>query len=202
MISNPPGSRSRPRWRGRSSRSPRETRVATASIEQRSAPAADTAAAGAPLYISPLKLTCDSASQCVAACSGMTTMSSLNAAASAPPIGVLIASIVRTGLMRPGTPVPSCGPFRSSGIPSGMRRPVPTSAAACRTTWSVMKLSVPISSCSPQRPQLQTRLAISSNSIIMLPSGPLPARAPRRRSGRTATGPDCRRRCGCAGWPR
>lgn len=67
------------------------------------------------------------------------------------------------GLIRPGIR-PVWTPSSLSGSASGMRLPVRMVAAASRTTSSVMRLRVPISSSEPQRPQLFTRLAMSWNS--------------------------------------
>lgn len=53
------------------------------------------------------------------------------------------------------------------GSASGIRRPLRTVAAASRTTASVIRLSVPISSSAPQRPQLLTRFAMSWNSAAV-----------------------------------
>lgn len=92
------------------------------------------------------------------------TASSLVATVSGPKISWLIWTIVCSGLIRPGMS-PLCTPSCWSGRASGIRRPVRTVATASRTTASVIRLSVPVSSASPQRPQLFTRFAISWNSV-------------------------------------
>ena len=85
----------------------------------------------------------------VAACRAMVTTSSFQ--------GSLMAIMVRSGLTRPLTN-PSWGPLSSSGMPRVRRCPVRTLSTPRRTAASSMRLSVPISSSSPQRPQLERRL--------------------------------------------
>src|SRR5437763_6531555 len=77
----------------------------------------------------------------------------------------LMAIIVRSGLTRPGTP-PICGPRWSSLIASENRFPVRTAAAPRLTASASIRFMVPSSSSSPQRPQLETRVAISRNSSV------------------------------------
>jgi hypothetical protein len=72
----------------------------------------------------------------------------------------LMATIVRNGLTRPGI-APVCNPLSCSGYASEKRRPERMHCAALRTTSSVRKFNVPISSSGPQRPQLRTRSATS-----------------------------------------
>lgn len=93
----------------------------------------------------------------------MVTASSLHATVPGPKISWLICTIACSGLTRPGI-IPVCTPSCWSGRASGTRCPVRTVAAASRTTSSVTRFSVPISSSAPQRPQLLTRFAISWNS--------------------------------------
>ena len=94
----------------------------------------------------------------------MVTRSSLvQKSVGSPVMGAFTMIIVRSGLVRPGM-APVCGPSAFSGMLSTWRRPVRISAAALRTTSSVIRLRVPISSSSPQRPQLRTLAASSSTS--------------------------------------
>src|SRR5688572_349883 len=60
--------------------------------------------------------------------------------------------------------LPSIGPSSDNGIARENRLPVFTHAAARRTTSSVIRLSVPISSSGPQRPQLLTFSASARKS--------------------------------------
>src|SRR5262245_12274657 len=59
---------------------------------------------------------------------------------------------------------PVCGPSEFSGSASENVLPVRTQAAPRLTASASMRLSVPRSSSSPQRPQLETRLASSWKS--------------------------------------
>src|SRR4051794_17341593 len=76
---------------------------------------------------------------------------------------VLIATEVRNGLMRPGIE-PTCGLCWSSRSASENAAPRFTAAAPRWRAASSIRLSVPISSASPHRPQLETRAASSVNS--------------------------------------
>src|SRR6266481_5248244 len=67
--------------------------------------------------------------------------------------------MVWTGFVRP--PWPICGPSAPKGRPRLKTMPRLTHAAARHTTSGVMKLTVPRSSSAPQRPQLDTRRAMS-----------------------------------------
>src|SRR5712692_249989 len=94
----------------------------------------------------------------------MATLSSLVVKFDLSPVNGMSTMIISwVGLSRPGI-APVWGPWSSMGRPRASRVPVLISAAAARTTSSVMRLSVPISSSSPQRPQLRTRAASSLTS--------------------------------------
>src|SRR5207253_3444731 len=77
----------------------------------------------------------------------------------------LMAIIVRSGFTRPGTP-PIWGLRWSRRTASENRLPDVTAAAPRCTAAASIRLTVPSSSSSPQRPQLETRLAISRNSSV------------------------------------
>src|SRR5918994_5544083 len=122
-------------------------------------PSCVTAASEVLLYSSPSYPTCASASQCVAACTPISTRSSLVVKSAGSPVkGALAMIIVRFGLMRPGI-TPVCGPSSSYGIDSEKLTPRRTAATPRRTASGVMKLSVPRWSSSPHRPQFETRFA-------------------------------------------
>ena len=90
-----------------------------------------------------------------------TTSSLVQNCDGSPNTAVLIDTIVRNGFARPRIR-PVWIPSRSeSGSASENRLPVVTSDAAARTTSSVTRLMVPISSSAPHRPQLLTFLATS-----------------------------------------
>src|SRR3954471_3573176 len=94
----------------------------------------------------------------------MVTTSSLVQKPSGVPVNsALTCVIVRCAFTRPGTP-PICGPFSSSGNDRENRLPVRTHAAPRRTAASSTRLSVPSSSASPHRPQLETCAARSVNA--------------------------------------
>src|SRR5262245_13547235 len=65
--------------------------------------------------------------------------------------------------------VPLCGPWRWRGMPSANTLPAVTSRAAAAMPSGVMWLSVPISSCGPQRPQLRTCSAIVRRVSSLMP---------------------------------
>src|SRR4029079_2099813 len=130
-----------------------------------------TADAGMPLYITPPDDTWESASQCVAACNEVVTRSSLALNMSEPGGNASPTALIEwTGFSRPSTN-PICGPSASSGIARENRLPVLISAAPARTTSAVIRLRVPISSSSPQRPQLRTSARSSSMSAGQGTSG-------------------------------
>ena len=60
-----------------------------------------------------------------------------------------------------------CGPPALKSPPSEITLPCLTVAAASATLSAVMKFSVPISSASPQRPQLRTSSAIRRKSLML-----------------------------------
>ena len=74
--------------------------------------------------------------------------------------GSLRAIIVLVGLSRPGMN-PTWMPSASRGTASGKVFPVRMQSPAARTASWVIRLRVPSSSSSPQRPQLRTRAEIS-----------------------------------------
>src|ERR1700761_1586151 len=67
---------------------------------------------------------------------------------------------------------PRCGPFASSGMPRSNTTPRRTACAAARRHSAVMKLTVPSSSASPQRPQLLTRAPTARKSVTVPPQSP------------------------------
>src|SRR6266545_6768820 len=121
--------------------------------------------------MSPPYETCASASQWVAAWRPITTMSSLTQKLSASlPYWSLMAIIVRSGLTRPGM-LPICGLCWSSRTATENGRPVRTLAAPRRTASPSIRLSVPISSPAPHRPQL---LTFAASAVNQSGSGTLP----------------------------
>ena len=76
-----------------------------------------------------------------------------------------VATIWCTGLTRPKAPV--CGPLPSRGSSRENTLPARTSDADSRIFSGVMKLSVPTSSSSPQRPQLLKRVQYSSSNSLV-----------------------------------
>src|SRR5437763_86505 len=134
-----------------------------------------TAASDLLLYSSPSYPTCASPSQCVAACTPISTRSSLVVKSLGSPLkGAFAMIIVCLGLMRPGI-TPVCGPLSSYGIDREKLTPRRTAATPRRTASGVMKLSVPRWSSSPHRPQFETRFAscFSSSGSGMLSSSSL-----------------------------
>src|SRR5215207_10800694 len=116
--------------------------------------------------------TCASASQCVAACTPISTRSSLVVKSLGSPVkGALAMIIVCFGLTRPGI-TPVWGPFSSYAIDSEKVTPRRAAATPRLTASGVMKLSVPRWSSWPHRPQFETRFAscFSSSGRGMVPS--------------------------------
>ena len=96
----------------------------------------------------------------MAACSPIVTMSSADTMPSgAPAVSEGKKVITCTGLIR--NPPGRNGPSLSNGIPRSKFFPVLTIRAACTRLAGVTKLSVPISSSSPHRPQLLSSLPSS-----------------------------------------
>lgn len=80
--------------------------------------------------------------------------------------------MVRSGLIRPGTPAPFCGPSSDSDMARENASPDWTAAAAFRSTAGVTRFSVPRWSQAPQRPQLLTFPARSSNCATVTTAAP------------------------------
>src|SRR5438270_11285056 len=94
----------------------------------------------------------------------MDTASSLVAKSSGSPVKAMFTATIRwSGLSRPGI-TPVWGPSSLSGSANENVLPLRTHAAPRRTASPSMRLSVPRSSSSPHRPQLETRLASSWKS--------------------------------------
>src|SRR3954453_19794161 len=94
----------------------------------------------------------------------METASSLVAKSPGSPVkAMLTATILWSGLSRPGM-TPVCGPSEFRGSAREKVLPVRTQAAPRRTASASMRLRVPRSSSSPQRPQLEMRWASATKS--------------------------------------
>src|SRR5579864_1669323 len=94
----------------------------------------------------------------------METASSLVAKSFGSPVKAMLTATMRwSGLSRPGM-TPVWGPSSLRGSASENVLPVRTHAAPRRTASASIRLSVPRSSSSPQRPQFETRLASARKS--------------------------------------
>src|SRR3954467_6076634 len=94
----------------------------------------------------------------------METASSLVAKSFGSPVKSMLTATMRwSGLSRPGM-TPVWGPSSFSGRASEKVPPLRPHAAPRRTASASMRLRVPRSSSSPQRPQFETRLASSWKS--------------------------------------
>ncbi len=192
VIAKPSGSspRSPPITRPTSRRTPRPaTYGAMCSMPVTRSPSeVTTFSAARPFHALPWSKMCPSPSHWVEHCRGIAITSSappmpcgkpwLPSAASVP-----VSSMVWTGLVRRRQPF--CGPFMSNRCDSEKLTPRRMSAAPSRRLASSRKFSVPSTSSSPQRPQLEYRLAASAMAPSASPGsgGAVTTRSPGRHSG-------------------